>query len=257
MAEGGLDNENPRLDHDLDHDGDDDDDEEEVERTRSFQPGTASTPHHNGEQYEMHTLPREQSGLPDTSFDETTHLLPPQKNQTQGLVEALFPDINPQKIDSFLDQKTGRIMVKMIGKKAYYLYTADSVTGVERLSPGLPKELQSALGKNAEEKITETKKKSMEDKQRFKEAKRQEKILKETEEKLQKETQEKQKLETELEQINTSITEIEKGEETQIEMQNEIDRLKTNKTRIEREIEKVKEKSREYEKARKEQQKSG
>ena len=45
MAEGGFDNENPWLDHGLDRDGDDDDDdEEEVDRTRPFQPGTASIP---------------------------------------------------------------------------------------------------------------------------------------------------------------------------------------------------------------------
>ena len=125
MAEGGFDNEDPWLDNQIDHDGDDDDDDdEEVDKTRPFQPGTASTPYHNGEQIEMHTLPREQSGLPDTSFDETTHLLPPQKkNQTWGLVEALFPDINPQKVESFWDHKSGRIMVKIIGKKEHTTFT--------------------------------------------------------------------------------------------------------------------------------------
>ena len=76
MAEGGFDNENPWLDDHIDHDGDDDDDnddEEEVDTTRPFQPGTASTPYHNGEQIaeiETHTFPREQSELPDTSFVE-------------------------------------------------------------------------------------------------------------------------------------------------------------------------------------------
>ena len=76
MAEGGFDNENPWLDHDLDHD-DDDDDEDEINTTRPFQQGTASTPYHNGEAHEMHTLPREQSGLPDTSFDENIPLINP------------------------------------------------------------------------------------------------------------------------------------------------------------------------------------
>ena len=74
----GDDNENPWLDHQLDHDGDDDnnDDEEEVDTARP-QPGNASTTYHNGEQIEMHTIPREQSGLPDTSFDESIPLFNP------------------------------------------------------------------------------------------------------------------------------------------------------------------------------------
>ena len=76
MAEGGFDYEDPWLDDKLDHDGDDDDDDEEVDTTRPFQPGTASTPYHNGKQIEMHTLPREQSGL---SFDENIPLINPEE----------------------------------------------------------------------------------------------------------------------------------------------------------------------------------
>ena len=91
MAEGGIDNENPWLDDKLDHDGDDDDDdEEEVDTTRPSQPGAASAPYHNGEAHEMHSLPREQSGLPDISFDETTHLLPPQKKSNVGFSRGLI-----------------------------------------------------------------------------------------------------------------------------------------------------------------------
>ena len=64
----------PDLDHDIDHDDDDDDDdydEQEANRTQPFQPGTVSTPYHGGEQHEMQTMHHEQSGLPETSFDET------------------------------------------------------------------------------------------------------------------------------------------------------------------------------------------
>ena len=57
----------PVLDDDLNND----DNEEEVDRTRPFQPGAASTPYHGGEQYQMQTMMHEQSGLPDTPYEET------------------------------------------------------------------------------------------------------------------------------------------------------------------------------------------
>ena len=78
MAEGGgeFGMDQPDLDHDIDHDDDDDDDDDEqVNTTRPFQPGTASTPYHGGEQHEMQTMQHEQSGLPETSFDESIPLL--------------------------------------------------------------------------------------------------------------------------------------------------------------------------------------
>ena len=70
-AEGGFDNENRNLDYRLDRDDDGDDDEEtETNTTQPFQPGAASTPYHGGEEIEMHSMPQEESGLPETSFDE-------------------------------------------------------------------------------------------------------------------------------------------------------------------------------------------
>ena len=64
MAEGGeFSYEAPEIDDAIDND------EHEVNRTQPFEPTTASTPYHDWGQYEMQ--PIEQSGLPDTSFDET------------------------------------------------------------------------------------------------------------------------------------------------------------------------------------------
>ena len=73
MAEGGdFGYDNPDLDHNIDHD--DDDYDQQANRTRQFWPGAASTPYHGGEHHEMQTM-HEQSGLPDTSYDERTPLL--------------------------------------------------------------------------------------------------------------------------------------------------------------------------------------
>ena len=64
MAEGG-----DLIDFSKDHDNDDE--EEEVNRTGAFEPGAVSTPRGGWEQYEMKTYMHEQSGLPDTSYEET------------------------------------------------------------------------------------------------------------------------------------------------------------------------------------------
>ena len=61
----------PIREHDLDND---DDDEQEAETTRPFYPGASSTPYHGGEQHEMQTMMHEQSGLPNTSYEETPFL---------------------------------------------------------------------------------------------------------------------------------------------------------------------------------------
>jgi len=77
MAEGGGEfcHEDPDLDNRLDHDSDEG--KQEVDTTCPFQPGVASTPYqpgdryHGGQQTEMSTFLHEQSGLPDTSYEET------------------------------------------------------------------------------------------------------------------------------------------------------------------------------------------
>ena len=102
MAEGGgeFGYKDPNLDNQLDH-VDDDDEEQEVERTQRFQPGTASTPYqpgapyHVGEQTEMRTMQHEQSGLPDTSYAETSFisaediLLLEADLERQGIIDRL------------------------------------------------------------------------------------------------------------------------------------------------------------------------
>ena len=83
MAEGGGDfgYDDPDLDFKIDHD-----DDQEENTTQPFQPGSASTPYQ--EQYEMQTMQHEQSGLPDTSYEETP-LLGAQSFQSQLSWNAL------------------------------------------------------------------------------------------------------------------------------------------------------------------------
>jgi len=79
MAEGGgeFGYKDTKLDNRIDHD-DDGDGEQEGDTTRPFHPGSASTPYqpgdpyHGGEKKEMSSMRHEQSGLPDTSYAETS-----------------------------------------------------------------------------------------------------------------------------------------------------------------------------------------
>ena len=109
MAEGGY--ENPAFDpydpslNDRDHD-DNDDDEQEVDTTLPFQPGSASTPCHGGEQYEMQTMQHEQSGLPDTSYEETPLLggfihqddKPAIVERAKEIIKRKFPRVDFKKL---------------------------------------------------------------------------------------------------------------------------------------------------------------
>ena len=78
-------------DEGLDYALDKDDDEQEVNRNQTFVPTTASTP--NGrEQIEMQTMLHEQSGLPDTSFDETPLLgAQAQAQRSWDALTSFFP----------------------------------------------------------------------------------------------------------------------------------------------------------------------
>ena len=99
MAEGGdFGYDDPGLDYQIDHD--DDDDDQEANRTQPFQPGAASTPYYGGEQHEMQTMMHEQSGLPDTSYDERTPLL--STAEIERRLDALIED---PKLELLIQQK--------------------------------------------------------------------------------------------------------------------------------------------------------
>ena len=97
----------PELDHAIDNEPYDD--EQEVDTTQPFpQLGAASTPYHGGEQYEMQTMQHEQSGLPDTSYEETLFLrragsitdlqneslLRQKMKTTVDMIKAKFPKVD-------------------------------------------------------------------------------------------------------------------------------------------------------------------
>ena len=150
MAEGGdFGYDDPSLDDILDDDDDDDetDNEQEVDTTRPFQPGSASTPYHRGEQHEMQTMPREQEGLPGSSYEETPLLgAQAESQQSWDSLTRVFPDARATDLETSYS-KTRRLQVKMagIGKKAYNLFITNR-EGKQQINPSLTKEIKKSLG---------------------------------------------------------------------------------------------------------------
>ncbi|KAL9958046.1 hypothetical protein ACROYT_G035012 [Oculina patagonica] len=177
MATGGGDfgYEDPDLDRDLDHNSDNDDEEEqEVDTTRPFQPGMVSTPYHGGEQHEMQTMQHEQSGLPETSYDETPLLGSGQSmsEKAWNALKGVFPESSSTNLEASYSLK-GRLQVKMAGagKKIYDLFTTKRGTGGEQqLNPSLTKEIRKELGPMAQELIERDNKEIKDERQRLREA---------------------------------------------------------------------------------------
>jgi len=132
MAEGGgeFGYKDPDLDNRLDHDSDEG--EQEVDTTSPFQPGAASTPYqpgdpyHGGEQTEMSTFPHEQSGLPDTSYEETP-LLDAEGDQQRSWdsLTKVFPNASAINLETEYRKSELNFKMKGFGKKLYKLFTKD------------------------------------------------------------------------------------------------------------------------------------
>ena len=152
---------------------------------------------------------------PDTEIDwgddnddkkDSTTQPSPQANQAWAFTEAVYPDADSTKLDSFYEEmrnpdpnstKKLRMMIKMrhAGKKAYPLFTRDRVTGKEIINPDLPKEIVKALGPEAEKQIAEIKQLKKEAKERRDAAERQVKINTKTQQQQAKDREELQRFE--------------------------------------------------------------
>ena len=144
----------PVLDDNLEND----DDEQEVNRTRPFHPGASSTPYYGAGQYKMQPMMHEQSGLPDTSYEETALLGAQAETQNSwDALTRLFPRASATDLETSYS-KIGRLQVKRygIGKKSYPLFTKDKQTGKDRLNPQLTKEIKDSLGKSTKKLSAKT-----------------------------------------------------------------------------------------------------
>ena len=142
MAEGGDTTfENPGHDP-----YDDPYDDDRFDETTPFLPQT-STPHSGSENIEMKTMQRETSGLPETSFAETSFSATVMNNRAWEAAKDLFPNASATDLEASYSKK-GKLQVKMFGagKKTYPLFTTDQRTKQESINKSLPKEIKTALG---------------------------------------------------------------------------------------------------------------
>ena len=160
MVEGGeFGYEDTDLDNRIDHD-DDGDEEQEVDTTHPFQPGAASTPcqpgdpYHGGEQTEMRTMLHKQSGLLDTSYEETPLLgAEGEQQRSWDSLTRVFPNANAINLETEYNKGEPYVKMKGYGKKLYKLFTKEKNTGKQQLNPKLSKEIKDSLGPMAQEVI--------------------------------------------------------------------------------------------------------
>ncbi|KAL9958548.1 hypothetical protein ACROYT_G035576 [Oculina patagonica] len=119
-------------------------------------------------------MQHEQSGLPDTSYEETPLLGSAQSmsEKAWNALKGVFPESSSTNIEASYSLK-GRLQVKMAGagKKLYDLFTTKRGTGGEQqLNPSLTKEIRKELGPMAQELIERDNEEIKDERQRLREA---------------------------------------------------------------------------------------
>ena len=234
MAEGGdFGYDDPDLDYQIDHD-DDDDDDQEVNRTQPFQPGAASAPYHGGEQHEMQTMMHEQSGLPDTSYEETPLLGAPLLNpedmrsevdRTLDSIKNDFPRVDLAKLGPINFSKKGaRIDIVVFGPKG-------GETKIFKKDGSYQKsfidKFSKYLGPSAEEIIAQDRNTAVEQRQRLAEAESQQREADNIAAAQRDEvSQEIQNLIFQTERVDAQIEAIQEEQGSNLESETELNRLK-------------------------------
>ena len=241
MAEGGeFAMEQPDLDNDIDHDSVD---EQEVNRTQLSEPDAESTRY--GEQIELQMMQNEQSGLPETSFDENIPLLGGRtqslKERAWGALKGLFPESSSTSLEASYSLK-GRLQVKMAGagKKLYDLFTTKRGTGEQQLNPNLSKEIRRELGPMAREVVERDNEEIRNERKKLREAEKQRKEDQKLASEREKAAQEVQNLRNKNERVQAQIDANTQEHGTTIESESELRRLQQLKKNLEMDFENAK-----------------
>ena len=225
-----------RLDYDDDDDDDDDDDEQEANRTQPFQPGTVSTPYHGGEQHEMQTMQDEQSGLPETSFDEDIPLLgsfihqddkPAYLERARAFIKRSFPRVDFEKLGPIgFSKKPGNdTTIVSFGTRGgeTEIFRKDGKGLLQKFKD----KFKTSLGPEAESLIAQDNDEITENWQRLREAEKQLKEAEKLASEREKAAQEVQDLRTRIDRTQANIDQLGSNVESESKLQR-LQQLKKN-----------------------------
>ena len=251
MAEGGeIGMDQPDLDHDIDNDDDDDDDDEqEVNTTRPFYPGSASTPYHGGEQYEMQTMHHEQSGLPETSFDESIPLLgsfthqedkPAIIERAKAFIKSKFPRVDFGKLGpiGFGKKPGNENTIVSYGTRGgeTEIFRKDGKDLLKKFKD----KFKTSLGPEAESLIAQDNEEIRENRQRLKEAEKKLRDAEKLASEREKAAQEVQNLRNKNERVQAQIDAHTQEQGTNVESESELRRLQQLKKNLQNDFENAK-----------------
>ena len=264
--------ENPAYD---DNPGDDDDqeinrdgphdDDQEFDSTWSFGQGAASTP---GEQYEMRTMMHEQSGLPDTSYEEAPLLrrtgsigdlqkesaLRQKMKKSVDMIKAKFTNAKFEsiKIRRGNGKNVGKIVA--IGSRGgeYKILKDDE----SDLTKSFLDSFKNKLGTRAEEILIEERNTIQEQRQRLAEAENQERLANALAAEKEKEEQEVENLRQQVERTQARIDGLQEEQGSNLESEAELKRLKQLKKNYQKDLDSKKKKAASLEKEAKHKEKA-
>ena len=240
----------PVLDDNLDND----DDEQEVDTTRSFHPGASSTPYYGAGQYEMQTMMHEQSGLPDTSYEET-----PLLRRTGSITDLQQESALRQKIKRSVDMikaKFRRANFEIMkirrgtGKNVGTIVAIGSKGGEYKIlkddesdfTKSFLDSFKTKLGPRAEEIILQDRNTIQEQRQRLAEAENQERLANVLAAEKEKEEQEVEDLRQQVERTQARIDSLQEEHGSNLESETEINRLKQLKKKYQKDVDSKKKK---------------
>ena len=229
--------------------------EQEVDTTQPFPvPGAASTPYHGGEQHEMQTMQHEQSGLPDTSYEETPFLtrtgsisdlqneslLRQKMKKAVDMIKVKFPKVNFEivKVRRGTGNNVGKI-VAVGAKGGEYKILKDVESG---LMKSFLDGFEKRLGPRAEEIIAQDRDTIREQRQRLTEAENQERQGNTLAAEKEKEKQEMENLRQQVERTQARIDSLQEEQGSNLESEAELNRLKQLKKKYQKDLDSKKKK---------------
>ena len=228
--------------------------EQEANRTGTFDPTTASTPYHGGEQHEMQTMQHEQSGLPDTSYEETPFLtrtgsisdlqneslLRQKMKKAVDMIKSKFPKVNFEKVK--VRRGTGKNVGKIVAvgvKGGEYKILKDDESD---LTKSFLDSFKKRLGPRAEEIIAQDRDTIREQRQRLAEAENQERQANAIVAEKEKEEREIENLRQQVERTQARIDILQEEQGSNLESEAELNRLKQLKKNYQKDIDSKKKK---------------